>query len=249
MKTRRITIMGLLVAVLSAMKKNIFFGLIAAFAITVLVACGGGGGSDDSSKVPASPGILTITSKSSTSLTLSWTDEATNETGYRVYRQANVCGTNSGFGMIAELPANTTAYTNSGLSPYTFYTYRVDAYNDNGESGFPSVTGEFTDPSAPLLSLDSVTGGDITLTWTYQFHYCHPSNIGEGYELEESGSSDFSTSSVVLNTCTNDNQSSKTYTVSSKGSGTYYYRVRACDYGITTTGRSLDSNTVTAVVP
>jgi subtilisin family serine protease len=71
------------------------------------------------------PSGLSATAPSSSRITLSWTDNATGEDGYRVERKT---GTGA-FAQIAELPANAGSYTDSGLSASTSYTYRVRAFN------------------------------------------------------------------------------------------------------------------------
>ena len=65
-------------------------------------------------------------------INLGWTDNATNETGYRVYRNAQ---------LIATLGANATSYTDNppGSGPYS---YGVQAFNDVGTSGTPTVEEE-----------------------------------------------------------------------------------------------------------
>lgn len=58
--------------------------------------------------------------------TLTWSDHADNETGYRVYRNNQLIG---------ELPANSNAYTdNTTITVGTNISYSVEAYNDAGVS-------------------------------------------------------------------------------------------------------------------
>ncbi len=60
-------------------------------------------------------------------VTLTWTDKANDESGYRVYRNGIV---------LTELPANTTTYIDT--APYTLHTtisYGVEAFNAAGVSG------------------------------------------------------------------------------------------------------------------
>ncbi len=78
---------------------------------------------------PTAPSNLKA-SPSKTSVSLTWTDNSTNETGFRIYRGS----TSSNLTLIATVGANVTAYTNSGLSRRTTYYYKVCAYNANGES-------------------------------------------------------------------------------------------------------------------
>jgi CSLREA domain-containing protein len=65
-------------------------------------------------------------------VTLSWTDQADNETGYRVYRDGK---------LIAKLPANATSYQDTLTSDY-YHVYSVEAYNEAGSSARISVTQE-----------------------------------------------------------------------------------------------------------
>ena len=62
---------------------------------------------------------------------LTWTQEETRISGFRISRKAG----NGTYTQIAELGENVTEYTDSGLSLDTDYTYRVKAYTDMNESG------------------------------------------------------------------------------------------------------------------
>ena len=77
--------------------------------------------------------VLSATcSATSYTVTLQWSDNAKNETGYRVYREGV---------LIATLPANSTGYTDSG--PCCGPTkYAVEAYNSAGPSKPVEVTAE-----------------------------------------------------------------------------------------------------------
>ncbi|MEJ2552207.1 MAG: hypothetical protein P8Z34_16160 [Anaerolineales bacterium] len=65
-------------------------------------------------------------------VTLSWTDQADDETGYRVYRDGK---------LIAKLSANATSYQDTLTSEY-YHVYSVEAYNEAGSSARISVTQE-----------------------------------------------------------------------------------------------------------
>ncbi|UXP33882.1 DNRLRE domain-containing protein [Reichenbachiella agarivorans] len=79
---------------------------------------------------PVDPTSLTATVASSSAIDLSWSDNADNETGYKVERKAGA----GAFAEIASLGANSTSYSDAGLSSLTYYTYRVSAYNVGGSS-------------------------------------------------------------------------------------------------------------------
>lgn len=74
---------------------------------------------------PAAPSGLTVATQSQTQLNLSWVDNSTNETGFRIERSPN--GT-SNWQEIASVGANVTRYQNTGLNSDTRYFYRVRAY-------------------------------------------------------------------------------------------------------------------------
>ena len=74
---------------------------------------------------------------SKTRIDLSWQDNTTDETGFILERKTGVNGT---YSEIADLSANTTAYSDLNLSPATYY-YRVKAYSAAGESSYSNVAG------------------------------------------------------------------------------------------------------------
>jgi hypothetical protein len=66
-------------------------------------------------------------------ITLTWKDVCLSETGYSVERSED--GTDgSYYDTIGVLPANSTTYTDTGLTEGATYYYRVCAYSDEGES-------------------------------------------------------------------------------------------------------------------
>ncbi len=76
---------------------------------------------------PVAPTNLTATAVSSSQIDLTWTDNADNEKGFKIERnslQIDIVG------------ANVTSYSDTGLDPSTTYTYRVRAYNDEGDSAY-----------------------------------------------------------------------------------------------------------------
>jgi len=79
--------------------------------------------------LPAAPSGLTSTGTTTTSISLKWTDNSTNETGFNVQRLVGGVWVN-----FARLAANSTTYTNNGLTRNTSYSYRVVAFNLDGNS-------------------------------------------------------------------------------------------------------------------
>ena len=70
-----------------------------------------------------------------TSITLAWKDNASNETGFYVERRQGA----GAWTRVATLSANVTQYTNTGLARRTAYSYRVQAYNAGGVSAYSNV--------------------------------------------------------------------------------------------------------------
>jgi hypothetical protein len=92
---------------------------------------------------PSAPTTLTATAVSQTQINLSWTDNANNETAYKVERSPN--GTDSWVEIAGSLPANTSTFNNTGLTANTTYFYRVRASNAGGDSPYSNVASATTE--------------------------------------------------------------------------------------------------------
>ncbi|HEX8473381.1 MAG TPA: S8 family serine peptidase [Pyrinomonadaceae bacterium] len=127
---------------------------------------------------PAVPTSLDFTVYSTTQVNLSWMDNSTDETGFRVERCAGVGCTN--FVQIAQLGANIKAYSNTGLAVNTTYVYRVRAYNNNGNSAYSSaVQVAMQAPPAPsALSGLAASTTQINVSWADN------SNNEDGFDIE-----------------------------------------------------------------
>jgi Putative Ig domain/N-acetylmuramoyl-L-alanine amidase/Fibronectin type III domain len=115
---------------------------------------------------PTAPANLAATPLSTTQIKLTWTDNSTNETGFKLERAASSSGP---WTLTATLGANITSYTNSGLTASTIYYYRVYAYHTTlGNSAYSNIRSATTANSAPVLGAiggKTVTEGK-TLTFT-----------------------------------------------------------------------------------
>ncbi len=82
--------------------------------------------------IPTAPTNLVAVSISTTRIDLSWTDNSSDETGFKIERK-----TPSGsFSQIATVGAGITTYSDTGLTSDTTYVYRVRANNGSGNSAY-----------------------------------------------------------------------------------------------------------------
>jgi hypothetical protein len=88
---------------------------------------------DPAPAVPAAPSGLSATAISRTRIDLSWTDNADNETGFKIERSKRV---NTNFTQIATVGQDVTSYIDTTVKKNTLYYYRVRATNEYGDSDY-----------------------------------------------------------------------------------------------------------------
>lgn len=88
---------------------------------------------------PAAPTNLTANAVASNRINMSWTDNSSNESGFKVYCLAP----GGSWTAIATLASNVTSFSDIPLQTETSYSYKVTAVNAYGESD-PSNTGTQT---------------------------------------------------------------------------------------------------------
>jgi hypothetical protein len=87
--------------------------------------------------VPVAPSNLSTAPASSSQINLSWIDNSTNESGFKIERCAGAGCAN--FTQIATVNPDVTTFTNSGLAKSKSYSYRVRAYNAAGNSAYSNI--------------------------------------------------------------------------------------------------------------
>jgi hypothetical protein len=93
---------------------------------------GGGGGGGTTVTAPKAPTTLTLSGTAgATSVSFTWKDNATNESGFKVER---VVKGGAAWTQIASVGANITTYTDNTVQPSTTYYYRIKACNAGGTS-------------------------------------------------------------------------------------------------------------------
>jgi fibronectin type 3 domain-containing protein len=182
---------------------------------------------------PAMPSQLSAMAVSYEQVELSWTDNATDESGFRVERSDNGVD----FAEIASLAADSTAFSDTGLAADTTYYYRVSAYSGAGTSGY-SNDAWATTLSAPLLpplapsnlAAAAVSHTEVALSWSDN------TSDETGYEVERRVGS---LSWMSVASLAGDSTGYHDQALSP--SSTYSYRLRAIGDG----GISSYSNTAT----
>ena len=81
----------------------------------------------------SAPSNLSASAISKSRIDLSWQDNSSNETGFRIERKK---ASDASYTVIAEAGPNVTSYSDTGLSAGTKYFYRIKAYNSSGESSY-----------------------------------------------------------------------------------------------------------------
>jgi hypothetical protein len=92
--------------------------------------------------IPAAPTNLVATAASKSQINLSWTDNASNETGFRIERCKGSTCTN--FSQIATVGTNVISYSATKLTANTTYRFRVRAYNASGTSAYSNIAAATT---------------------------------------------------------------------------------------------------------
>jgi C1A family cysteine protease len=92
-------------------------------------------------QTPLAPNSLSASSVSQSQINLTWDDNSSNETGFKIERSPNGA---TNWGQIGTVGADVTAYTNSGLPGETQFYYRVRAYNTYGDSEYSNVASAVT---------------------------------------------------------------------------------------------------------
>lgn len=124
----------------------------------VLTGCNNSSAPPPDTMPPTAPGNLTVTAISSTQINLSWSASTDNVgvTGYKVERCSG-----AGCSNFAQIATSTTAaYSDTGLTPSTSYSYRVRATDAAGNLSTYSNSGTVGTPAPPIqvsLSLNSAS--------------------------------------------------------------------------------------------
>ncbi len=114
-------------------------------------------GNSTTTVVPVTPSNLVGLVVTNSKIKLSWTDNSTNETGFKIERKTGA----GNYTIIATVNTDIISYSDLGLTPNTTYTYRVYSYNATGNS--PTYSNEVT-LTTTLTSVTDIDGNTYQLT-------------------------------------------------------------------------------------
>ncbi len=175
--------------------------------------------------LPGTPTNLTATYKTGPQVLLTWSDNATNESGFLVERSVNG-GAYTLITTVAAQSLGTPKYTDLNVVPGTKYDYRVAAINSAGKSPYSNIATVNLEaaPIAPALlkataAISSRRNAKVTLTWTDK-------SLNEtGFTIERCTNPTFTGRDLVtVNVSANTTQ----YTTGNISRNTpYYFRIKA----------------------
>jgi hypothetical protein len=183
-------------------------------------------------KAPSAPSDLLLAKLSDYAVTLKWTDNSSNETGFEIWRRDVGNSSVVEYRKWKTLGVNTISYTDAGLSPYVDYTYKVRTYGEGGYSAFCTAASTSSLPGGPWsLQAEAITNSSVHLKWI-DF-----ATNEQGFQIERSDGSS-STFKVLALVAPN---TTEYYDNSVSTSTAYTYRI--CYFTLTT--QSSYSNTAT----
>lgn len=190
---------------------------------------------DFAGTAPNAPSGLSGVASITNQITLSWTDNSADETGFKIERKTGASGT---YNQIATVLANVVAYNDSSPSECTTYYYRVLAYSSLN-SPYSNEASATTLPAAPSgLSAVAASSSQINLIWT-------DNSSGEtGFKIERKTGAGGTYSQIGTTGAGVTTYSSSGLTAET----TYYYRVRAYN-AAGDSSYSSEANAITPVVP
>ena len=174
--------------------------------------------------VPAVPTSLACEVQAGPVVALSWSDNATNETGFVVERSVNG-GTFAPLTALPAQPATGTglvSFADTEVAPGSSYGYRIEAVNEDGASAWSptSTVAVAAIPATPILDFTVArTSGAtdiVTLTWA-------DVAAETGYEIQRATNVNFAIGLTAIDAPAD--ATSATNTVAHGSS--YFYRIRA----------------------
>ncbi len=179
---------------------------------------------------PAAPTNLAATLQAGPQIRLTWTDNATNESGFVIQRSTD--GVN--FTQVATPPAfsatGTVTWTDTTVTTSAAdvtYTYRVAATNSSGTSAFSNTASALVParPTAPT-NLTAVNGPNANKNRSVVLNWIDNSSNETGFRIERSTNGNVAIPTWTLVTTTGANATTFTVTGLSRTTQ-YWFRIRS----------------------
>jgi len=218
--------------------------------ITLAYSCStssDGNGNSTTTVVPIAPSNLTGVVATATQINLSWTDNSTNETGFKIERKTG----NGVYAVVGNTGADITTFSDNGLTPSTTYTYRV--YSNNAIGNSLTYSNELTRTTTSVINIPTITTTAVSLIAT--------ATAVSGGTISSDGGATITARGVCWSTITNPTIALSTKTTDGIGIGaftsaisglaantTYYVKAYATNSIGTAYGSQLIFNTTTTIL-
>ena len=195
--------------------------------LTLLIGCSTSedGNNSTTTVVPLNPTNLSGNNPASSQIVLTWTDNSTNETGFKIERKT----AQTNYTLIGNSNADVTTYTDNTVLNNIPYTYRVYAYNNVGNSLTYSNEFTITSVGIPVLTTLPITSINYT-------------SAVSGGNISDNGGANVTTRGIVWDTNPNPTISLSTKTVNGNGNGTFNSNISSLTPGTTYYVRAYATN-------
>ena len=182
---------------------------------------------------PTAASALTAAAAAGTQVSLAWTDNSSNETGFKVLRSAN----GGGYATLYTTAANAVSYTDATAAYGTRYGYEVVATNGAGDAAASDAAAVTTVPAAPVgPAAAAASSTAINLGWS-------AAAGATGYVVQRSPDGTAGWAQVGTPAVASFSDAGLT------AGTTYYYRVGATDAGGGSAWSAVAAATTTVAAP
>jgi len=185
---------------------------------------------------PAAPTNLTATAQAGPQVSLTWRDNASDETGFAVERCsfATVDPACSNFAQIASVGPRTSgnptvSYVDTTVTGGNSYLYRVAAFNSGGTSAFVTLAIPVVIPVVPTaptgftVAAVKANGNNYTATLKWNWPDINNASNPAGFTIQRANNLDFTTGLTSFTAAGTARSLTQTVTKNT----VYYYRIRA----------------------
>ncbi len=177
-------------------------------------------GTGEALSLPSAPTGPSANTVGQDSISISWTDASTNESGFTVER-----GINGTWQQAGTVDANSTSFVDSNLYAGTLYSYRVNAFNTAGKSAYSPTVG--LKPRRLRRAAEQVRQSTCRPVATKYGESTTPPCPGQALTAQKSIST-----AMARKVTTTNNNGGYSDDIGLKGSATYSYKV--CEAGTST---------------